>query len=277
MYKVKRKFNFLLINIPIMILSLTCIYPVIWLLYSSVKTNQEFALSTVALPKSINMGNYIKAFVTAKFHIFIINSVFTSFCTLIIVLLASYTMGYLLSRYRFRGRNLVYIALLAGVMIPIHALMVPLFIQYKNFGFLDNRFSLVLPYVSIELPTAVFLLESYIKGISTEMEDAASIDGANMLQTMYGIIMPICKPILSTVVILTFMFAWNEFPFAQILVSDQKYKTIPVGLTYFTTQYTTDYTLLIAALCMATIPVLVIYLLFYNKVMEGMMAGAIKG
>ena len=155
--------------------------------------------------------------------------------------------------------------------------MVPLFIQYKNFGFLDNRFSLVLPYVSIELPTAVFLLESYIKGISTEMEDAASIDGANMLQTMYGIIMPICKPILSTVVILTFMFAWNEFPFAQILVSDQKYKTIPVGLTYFTTQYTTDYTLLIAALCMATIPVLVIYLLFYNKVMEGMMAGAIKG
>lgn len=260
-----------------MILSLTCIYPVIWLLYSSVKTNQEFALSTVALPKSINMGNYIKAFVTAKFHIFIINSVFTSFCTLIIVLLASYTMGYLLSRYRFRGRNLVYIALLAGVMIPIHALMVPLFIQYKNFGFLDNRFSLVLPYVSIELPTAVFLLESYIKGISTEMEDAASIDGANMLQTMYGIIMPICKPILSTVVILTFMFAWNEFPFAQILVSDQKYKTIPVGLTYFTTQYTTDYTLLIAALCMATIPVLVIYLLFYNKVMEGMMAGAIKG
>ena len=277
MYKVKQKFNFLLINIPIMILSLTCIYPVIWLLYSSVKTNQEFALSTVALPKSINMGNYIKAFVTAKFHIFIINSVFTSFCTLIIVLLASYTMGYLLSRYRFRGRNLVYIALLAGVMIPIHALMVPLFIQYKNFGFLDNRFSLVLPYVSIELPTAVFLLESYIKGISTEMEDAASIDGANMLQTMYGIIMPICKPILSTVVILTFMFAWNEFPFAQILGSDQKYKTIPVGLTYFTTQYTTDYTLLIAALCMATIPVLVIYLLFYNKVMEGMMAGAIKG
>lgn len=277
MYKVKQKFNFLLINIPIMILSLTCIYPVIWLLYSSVKTNQEFALSTVALPKSINMGNYIKAFVTAKFHIFIINSVFTSFCTLIIVLLASYTMGYLLARYRFRGRNLVYIALLAGVMIPIHALMVPLFIQYKNFGFLDNRFSLVLPYVSIELPTAVFLLESYIKGISTEMEDAASIDGANMLQTMYGIIMPICKPILSTVVILTFMFAWNEFPFAQILVSDQKYKTIPVGLTYFTTQYTTDYTLLIAALCMATIPVLVIYLLFYNKVMEGMMAGAIKG
>lgn len=277
MYKVKQKFNFLLINIPIMILSLTCIYPVIWLLYSSVKTNQEFALSTVALPKSINMGNYIKAFVTAKFHIFIINSVFISFCTLIIVLLASYTMGYLLSRYRFRGRNLVYIALLAGVMIPIHALMVPLFIQYKNFGFLDNRFSLVLPYVSIELPTAVFLLESYIKGISTEMEDAASIDGANMLQTMYGIIMPICKPILSTVVILTFMFAWNEFPFAQILVSDQKYKTIPVGLTYFTTQYTTDYTLLIAALCMATIPVLVIYLLFYNKVMEGMMAGAIKG
>lgn len=277
MYKLKQIFSRIMINVPIMLLSLTCIYPVVWLLYSSVKTNQEFALSTVALPAGIHLDNYIKAFVTAKFHVFVINSVFTSFFTLVVVLFASYTLGYLLSRYRFPGRNLIYITLLAGVMIPIHALMVPLFIQYKNLGMLDHRYSLILPYVAIELPTAVFLIESYVKGISTEMEDAASIDGANMLQTMYGIIMPICKPIMSTVVILTFMFAWNEFPFAQILVSDQKYKTIPVGLTYFTTQYSTDYTLLIAALCMATIPVLVIYLFFYNKVMEGMMAGAIKG
>lgn len=277
MYKLKQKFSWIIVNIPILLLSLTCIYPVVWLLYSSVKTNQEFALSTVALPTSIHLDNYIKAFVTAKFHIFLINSAVVSFFTLVIVLFASYTMGYILSRYRFKGRNLIYFTLLAGVMIPIHALMVPLFIQYKNFNLLNHWFSLILPYVSFELPTAVFLIESYVKGISTEMEDAASIDGANMLQTMYGIIMPICKPIMSTVVILTFMFAWNEFPFAQILVSDQKYKTIPVGLTYFTTQYSTDYTLLIAALCMATIPVLIIYLFFYNKVMEGMMAGAIKG
>lgn len=277
MYKLKQRVNSFFVNVPIMLLSLTCIYPVFWLLYSSVKTNQEFALSTVSLPTGIHLDNYIKAFVTARFHIFIFNSAFSSVLALLIVLAASYTLGYILSRYRFPGRNVIYVTLLAGVMIPIHALMVPLFIQYKTIHMLDNQFSLVLPYVSIELPTAVFLIESYVKGISTEMEDAAAIDGANMLQTMYGIIMPICKPIMSTVVILTFMFAWNEFPFAQILVSDQRYKTIPVGLTYFTTQYSTDYTLLIAALCMATIPVLVIYLFFYNKVMEGMMAGAIKG
>ena len=207
MYKLKQRVNSFFVNVPIMLLSLTCIYPVFWLLYSSVKTNQEFALSTVSLPTGIHLDNYIKAFVTARFHIFIFNSAFSSVLALLIVLAASYTLGYILSRYRFPGRNVIYVTLLAGVMIPIHALMVPLFIQYKTIHMLDNQFSLVLPYVSIELPTAVFLIESYVKGISTEMEDAAAIDGANMLQTMYGIIMPICKPIMSTVVILTFMFA----------------------------------------------------------------------
>ena len=132
-------------------------------------------------------------------------------------------------------------------------------------------------YVAFEIPVSVFLIDSYLKGVSTDMEDAASIDGAGMLRTMFSIIMPICKPVMATVIILTFMHVWNEFPFAQILVSSKELKTIPVGLTYFTTDHSTDYTLLMAALSMATLPVILIYLAFYNKIMEGMMAGAIKG
>ena len=105
-----------------------------------------------------------------------------------------------------------------------------------------------------------------------------TIDGAGLLKTMFIIMMPLCKPILSTVVvILTFMHVWNEFAFAQVLISQESLKTIPIGLTYFTSQYMTSYTLLLAALAMATLPVLVIYLFFYNKIMEGMMAGAVKG
>lgn len=267
----------LLINIPVWILSITCIFPVVWLLYSSLKTPQEFAVSALAFPSSLQLDNYVQAFKTANFGVFIVNSLKNSALSLVLVLLFSFVLGYLLSRYRFRGRNLIYITLMAGIMIPVHALMVPLFIQFKSLSALNQWYTLVPVYISFELPVSIFLIDSYLKGVSTDMEDAASIDGAGLLGTMFRIIMPICKPILATVVILTFMHVWNEFPFAQILVSSKALKTIPVGLTYFTTDHSTNYTLLMAALAMATLPVILIYLACYNKIMEGMMAGAIKG
>lgn len=277
MNKIKRFAADFFVNIPIMILSLTCIFPVIWLLYSSVKTDAEFSLSPVTLPTELHFDNYVAAFKKAQFGTFTFNSAFNSIISLFLVLFISFTLGYLLSRYRFRGRNLVYGVLMAAMMIPIYALIVPVFIQEKKLGLLNGRFSLIPIYVAMELPTAVFLIDSYLKGISVDMEDAASIDGASLPKTMFSVMMPICKPILSTVVILTFMHVWNEFAFAQVLISKEELKTIPIGLTYFTSQYSTSYTLLLAALAMATIPVLVIYLFFYNKIMEGMMAGAVKG
>ena len=266
-----------LVNIPVMLFSLTCVFPVVWLLYSSLKTPQEFAVSVLSLPQSLQFANYAEAFDIANFGVFMVNSVRNSVITLVLVLVISFILGYLLSRFRFKGRNFVYILLISGIMIPVHALMVPLFIQFKNIGFLNKWLTLVPVYVAFELPVSIFLIDSYLKGVSTDMEDAASIDGAGLFGTMFRIIMPICKPVLATVIILTFMHVWNEFPFAQILVSSKTLKTIPVGLTYFTTDHSTNYTLLLAALAMATLPVIIIYLAFYNKIMEGMMAGAIKG
>ena len=277
MDKTKRYLANFFVNVPILFLSLTCIFPVVWLLYSSVKTDAEFNISPVNLPGKIHLDNYVKAFSRANFGTFAFNSLFNSIISLLLVLVISFILGYLLSRYRFRGRNIVYGVLMAAMMVPIYALIVPIFIQEKKLGLLNNYFYLIPIYVAMELPTSVFLIDSYIKGISVDLEDAASIDGASLPRTMFTIIMPICRPILSTVVILTFMHVWNEFPFAQVLISKEELKTIPLGLTYFTSQYSTSYTLLLAALAMATIPVLIIYLFFYNKIMEGMMAGAVKG
>ena len=232
----------LLVNIPIMLLSLTCIFPVVWLLYSSLKTDVEFARSPISLPAVPNFGNYVTAFQRASFGTFTFNSVFNSIISLVLVLVISFTLGYLLSRYRFRGRNLIYGVLMAAMMVPIYALIVPLFIQEKKIGILNSRWSLIPVYVAMELPMSVFLIDSYMQGISIDMEEAAAIDGAGLL-----------------------------------LISQESLKTIPIGLTYFTSQYMTSYTLLLAALAMATLPVLVTYLFFYNKIMEGMMAGAVKG
>ena len=277
MRKIKRFIADFFVNVPIMFLSLTCIFPVVWLLYSSLKTDVEFNRNPVSFPTQIHFDNFITAFKKAQFGTFVFNSAYNSIVSLILVMFISFILGYLLSRYRFKGRGLIYGVLLAAMMIPIYALIVPVFIQEKKLGLLNTSVSLIPIYVAMELPTAVFLIDTYVKGISTDMEDAASIDGASMVRTMFTIIMPICKPIMSTVVILTFMHVWNEFPFAQVLVSRESLKTIPIGLTYFTSQYSTSYTLLLSALTMATIPVLILYLFCYNKIMEGMMAGAVKG
>ena len=277
MDKIKKYAAWIVVNVPIAFLSITCIYPVVWLIYSSLKTDAEFTINPVALPSSPQISNYVDAFKRASFGTFTFNSAFNSIVSLLLVLVISFVLGYVLSRYRFKGRNLIYTTLMAAMMVPIYALIVPLFIQEKNLGILNTRISLIPVYVAMELPTAVFLIDGYLKGISVDLEEAATIDGAGMLKTMFSIIMPICRPILSTIVILTFMHVWNEFAFAQVLISEESLKTIPIGLTYFTSQFTTSYTLLLSALAMATIPVLVLYLFFYNKIMDGMMAGAVKG
>ncbi|HOO27017.1 MAG TPA: carbohydrate ABC transporter permease [Lachnospiraceae bacterium] len=275
--RIKRFIADFFINVPILLLSISCIFPVVWLLYSSLKTDQEFAVSPVALPSRLHFENYADAFGRAKFSVFFFNSVFNSLVSLVLVLIISFVLGYILSRYRFPGRNLIYMILMAGIMIPVYALIVPIFIQFKGIGLLNSRFTLIPVYVAFELPTSVFLIDGYLKGISVDLEEAATIDGAGMWRIMFSIMMPVCRPIMMTVVILTFMHVWNEFPFAQVMINDELLKTIPIGLTYFTSQYMTQYTLLLAALSMATIPVLVVYLFFHNKVMEGMMAGAVKG
>ena len=256
---------------------MTCIFPVVWLIYSSLKTDSEFLLSPAALPKTIHFDNFVMAFKRANFGTFTFNSAFNSVISLLFVLFISFTMGYLLSRYRFKGRKLIYALLMSAIMIPVYALMVPIFIEEKQIGILNTRFSLLPVYIAIELPTSVFLIDCYLKGIPIDLEDAAEIEGAGLPRIMYMIMMPLCKPILSTIIILTFMHVWNEFPFAQVLITTETLKTIPIGLTYFTSQYSTSYTLFLSALTMATIPIIIIYLLFYNKIMEGMMAGAIKG
>lgn len=267
----------LLVNVPIMILSLSCIFPVVWLLYSSLKTDQEFAINPMALPLHPRFDNFVEAFRRAHFGTYILNTAYNSIISLILVLFIAFILGYLLSRYRFRGRGFIYGLLMASMMIPIYALIVPLFIQEKKLGILNTRLSLIPVYVMMELPTAVFLIDGYLKGISTELEDAAAIDGANLWQCMWKVIFPLCKPIISTVVILTFMHVWNEFAFAQVLISKEELKTIQIGLTYFTSQYMKSYTLLLSGLTMATLPVIIIYLFFYNQIMQGMMAGAVKG
>jgi raffinose/stachyose/melibiose transport system permease protein len=257
--------------------SFSCIFPIIWMFYTSFKSSREYQKSIISFPEAPQIENYIQVLKHANFARYFSNSFIVSVMTVLFVLIMALVTGYFLSRFLFKGRNFIYIFLMLGLVVPTHAWLLPLFIQFRLLGLLDRRITLVLPYITFALPTAVFLLESFIRSIPTEMEESAVMEGCGIWQTLGRIIMPLCKPIIATVLILTFNSSWNEFPFALVLINKDALKTVPVALTMFTGTYTTNYPQLVTALIISIIPVVVCYVLFSRRIMEGMTAGAVKG
>jgi raffinose/stachyose/melibiose transport system permease protein len=266
----------ILLNVFILIFSLTCVFPIVWIAYTSLKTLPEYSKSALSLPHAPTFDNYLKIFKYTRFDIYFTNSVLVSVSTLTVVLLIAFVTGYFLSHYKFKSRNFIYAYFMVGMVIPTQAWLLPIFIQFKKLGILDRPFTLVLPYIAFALPTAIFLMESYVKGIPMEMEEAAIMEGCSWSRFMSSIMAPLCAPILSTITILSFNGSWNEFPFALVLLNSKELKTMPVALTMFSGAYTTNYTQMMAALTVAVLPVIIIYLLFSKQIIKGMTAGAVK-
>jgi raffinose/stachyose/melibiose transport system permease protein len=214
-------------NIIMLLFSLSCIYPIIWIMYSSLKTKDEFMLNIISMPIKPQFHNYYKAFVEGKMYKYFISSSFNSLTSVFFVILISFCVAYVLSRYKFRGRDFIYTLFIAGMLIPVYGLIVPLFLQFKTFGLYDKFYTLLLPYIAIRLPLSIFLFESFIKTVPQELDEAAFIDGASTFFTMTRIILPVCKPVISTVLILAFLDTWNEFPFALVLVTKDILRTLP--------------------------------------------------
>lgn len=267
----------LFLNFIITIFSLSCVFPFIWIFYSSLKTQKEFSLNIVKLPAAPQLSNYMEAITRGKVYIAFLNSALVSIIAVSFILLIGFVTGYMLSRFKFPGRKLLYIFFLTGMLIPIHGLLVPIFIQFNKLNLYNTRLGLLLPYIAFGLPMTIFLVESFVKSIPIEIEEAAVIDGSSIFQRLFLIILPICKPVLSTALILSFLGTWNEFPFALILLRSEELKTMPLWLTQFSGQFSTNYPQMMAAMVIASIPVITIYLLFYKKVIDGMTAGAVKG
>ncbi|WP_238177862.1 carbohydrate ABC transporter permease [Paenibacillus contaminans] len=265
------------INVFLFVVSVSCIFPLIWMIYSSLKTSQEFNLNIMSLPSSPQFQNYIDAFRIGKMGTYFWNSAFVSVFTVIFTILFGFFTAYILARFKFPFRNAIYFMFLTGMLIPIHGLLIPIFTEFKALGLLDKRITLIFPYVAFNLSMAVFLFENFIKSVPIDIEEAACIDGSSSTNTVLRIVMPLCLPVISTSVILFFLGAWNEFPFALVLLKSPALHTLPIGLTNFNGQYTANYTQMMAAMVIVVLPVLLVYLAFSKKVMQGMTAGAVKG
>ena len=269
-----------LINAVLMIFSISCIFPLVWMFYSSLKLKRQFNADIIGLPKSPTFENYIRVLTNKDYHLgsSMLNSVRVTVISLFFIVLFGFVIGYILARVPFKLNRLLYVLFLMGLLIPVHSLLVPIYVVFNSVGMSNQWYTLIIPYVAFGLPIAVFLVEGFIKAIPVELEEAAAIDGSSFTHTMFNIIFPVSRPILTTIAIIQSFSCWNEFSFALVLCSrNVKLQTVPLAMTNFKGQFASDYPKIMSGMLVTMIPIVLLYFLFSKKIIEGMVAGAVKG
>ena len=278
-HKVRNGILGFFMNLILLVFSLSCIFPIVWMAYSSLKEKRAFNADIIGLPKAPTIVNYTRILSNSDYHLgaSMWNSVRTTFLSILMIVVFSFVVGYILARVRFKLNRVLYVMFLMGMLIPIHSLLVPIYIVFKSCGINNRWFTLLLPYVSFGLPMGIFLVEGYVKGIPVSLEEAAAIDGSSFSHTLWNIIMPICQPILVTVAIIQIFSCWNEFSFALVLIKDVALQTVPLALTQFKGQFASDYPKQMAAMLITMSPIVVLYFAFSKQIIKGMVSGAVKG
>ena len=278
-HKVKKGFLAVFMNLILWIFSLSGIFPIVWMIYSSLKEKRAFNADIIGLPKSPTLINYTRILSNPDYHLAqsMWNSLRTTVLSIILIIAFSFIVGYILARVRFKLNRVLYIMFLMGMLIPIHSLLVPIYVVFKRCGISNHWFTLLLPYVSFGLPMGIFLVEGFVKTVPVDLEEAAAIDGSSFSHTLWNIIFPICRPILVTVAIIQVFSCWNEFSFALVLIKDVGLQTVPLALTQFKGQFASDYPKQMAAMLITMAPIVVLYFAFSKQIINGMVAGAVKG
>lgn len=266
-------------NAVLILFYLSCIFPLVWMLYSSFKEKRAFNADIIGLPKKPSLVNYIRILGNSDYHLgdSMMSSLRTTVISIVLIVLFSFIVGYILARVQFKMNRALYVMFLMGMLIPIHSLLVPIYLVFKKCNLSDRWFTLLFPYVSFGLPMGIFLVEGYVKSIPVSMEEAAAIDGSSFSYTLFKVIFPICKPILVTVAIIQVFSCWNEFSFALVLIKKVSLQTVPLALTQFKGQFASDYPKQMAAMLITMAPIVVLYFAFSKQIIKGMVSGAVKG
>ncbi len=253
------------------------IFPLLLTLMNSLKDNAEITLGMLSFPTKLLWSNYLSAFSDAHILQAILNSLIFAVSSTVLTIFMGMLAAYILSRKKFIGRNIIYTAFLIGVMVPIHCTIIPISSMATAVHGKNESWFLILVYTAFALPQAIFLFTGYMDGVSKELDDAAKIDGCGEGRLLFNVLMPVCVPIISTEAILAFVAGYGELIFGMILMSDQDKYTIARAMLTFSGSYQISYGPIFACIILAVIPMVVLYLLFHEKVQEGMLTGAIKG
>jgi raffinose/stachyose/melibiose transport system permease protein len=257
-------------------LSLSVMIPFAWVLFTALKSRRDLAFNPLGMPAEWLWENFPKAWTQGHFGQFFLNSVLVAIPTVTLVLVLSTLSAYAFSQMKFRGKNLLFVLFLVGLMIPLSILIIPLYYQLVSLELLNTHWALILPQVAQTLPFGILLLRSFMEDFPHEILDAAEIDGCSTLGLLWRIVIPISMPALTSLLIFTFMWNWNHFITAVIFIQKESLRTLPVGLMYFQQRYVADIPLMMAGALITVVPIVVIYVIFQRQFIKGMTAGALK-
>ncbi|MFA6846402.1 MAG: carbohydrate ABC transporter permease [Sphaerochaetaceae bacterium] len=278
-YQGARPSRKIFISLMLMIMSLyvvLIIYPLFNMFISAFKTNRAILSAPFALPDSLDFKNFRIVWIDKGFSHYFFNSLLVTVVSMTFVILFGSMAAYGISRYVFKGNTLMYMLFLSGIMLPLKAAIIPLFLLIKRMGLINNRLSVIMIFMAMGLPSTVFILSGFMKSIPLELEYAGRIDGCNDFSIYRKLIMPMVTPALALVIIYNAVPIWNDFFFPLVFLQTDALKTLPVGLSTFFGQFSTNWSLLFTGLSIAILPMLVLYLFMAKYFIKGMTAGAVK-
>ncbi len=241
------------------------------------KDNREIVENALALPQSLNVSALGDAFHKMNYGQTFLNSLFITLTSVSATIAAAAMCAYLFARKNWRVNHIIFMTMVVSMIIPFQTIMIPLVRNFSSLGIMNNRGTMIFFYVGANVPMAVFMFHGFMKSIPFELEEAAKIDGCTQVGIFVRIILPLLRPIASTVFILNFLGTWNDFLAPFIILTDNSKKTLPLMTYMFTGQYFTDYALVLAGLILTMLPILAVYIFMQRNITEGVAQGAVKG
>ena len=254
------------------------VFPFYWQIVSSVKTPQDIMkMPTELWPSRFSLQFYKNVFELHHFQIYLRNSIIVSTATMALALLVALPAAYAFTRIAFPGRRFWKNFMLVANMFPIIAVVTPLFVAFKKLHLINTYWGLIIPSIVITLPLSVWTLVAFLQQIPYDLEEAAQIDGASRFQAVVRVVMPLMGPGLFSTAIISFITAWNELMFSLVFVTKDQWRTVPVGISLFSGEYTVPWGDMAAASIVATVPIVIVVLVFQKQIVAGLTAGAVKG
>ncbi len=270
--KMKRFFKYFFTYILLIIF----IIPFFLMINNSFKTTQQFVESPFSLPEKLDFKNYVSAFKKMNFIDGFVNSITITFISVALILLTAAMAAYFLVRIKWKINKVIFAVLVASMIVPFQAVMIPLVSIYGNLKLLNNKWILIFMYIGFGQAFAIFIFHGFIKNIPIEMEEAVLIDGGNKTQSFFKIVLPLLSPVMVTVFILDVLWIWNDYLLPSLVLLSPTQRTLPLSTYSFFQTYSVDYAPLMAGIVLTILPVLVAYIFAQKQIINGVVQGAIK-
>lgn len=262
----------------LIIYGVVSIYPILLMVLTSFKqNNKEIFTQPFSLPDSFSFSNYTEIFKLARFDLFFRNSFLVTFSSILLIMILSSLAAYILAKYKLKIINILYLYFIIGIMIPIKICTINLVQIMNTLGLFDNLLSLIIINTAVGIPISIFILTQFIRAVPEELSNAARIDGCSDYGIFFKIILPLIRPALSTVAIISFLPIWNDFWFPLILLRSKDLYTVPLAISFYFGQNQTNWGLIFAMLTTASIPIIVFFLIISKQFVRGLSEGAFKG